>query len=271
MRILLSLILIGVIATSFGPPNCNLFKEDEACYQACEEAEQAIMHPQGSSASQIHFDKSIALCPTFDYSYYEKGVPYAKRGLNAEWKTLLDKAVELNPKEYLGTRGWYHYLFMKNYKLAIYDIEAYEKLIDGDIGHTGNGRYHLLVIKALSYKGIGERERAAAILSEYLLSPDHEPGLYDYFHLGVLCLELGQLDRAEIMFQNQIEIHDFAEIHYYGGILAKKNIDLNEAKERLNYALSEYLSGKILTVPYTIMMDKVYQKTIEKELELLNG
>ena len=166
MKNYITLFIIACIISSFGPPNCNLYEDDEACYKACNEAEKAIMHPQGSKASQVHFDKSIALCPTFSYSYYEKGVPFVKRGLNNKWIELINKAVEHNPKEYLGHRGWCHYLFMKNYQPAIDDIEALDAMLDYDIGPTGNGEYHLHVVRALCYKGLGNQEKSHSYFNE---------------------------------------------------------------------------------------------------------
>ena len=69
MRLTLFLGFVLLVCSSYGPPNCNLYEGDEACYKACKEAEAAITFPQGSKPSQEHFDASIALCPSFDYSY----------------------------------------------------------------------------------------------------------------------------------------------------------------------------------------------------------
>ena len=148
IRKILLLTIVFFIGTSYGPPNCNIYKSDENCYKACKEAEKAITFNQGHRESQEHFDKSIALCPNFDYSYYEKAVPYAKRGLIKEWKEMIDKAVKLNPREHLLTRGWYHFFFMHNFEAAIKDIDDLELLVKGDTGFTGDGAYHLNIMKA---------------------------------------------------------------------------------------------------------------------------
>ena len=188
MKKILSIIVMLIVCSSYGPPNCNLYKEDEGCYNACKEAEKAVMHSQGSKASQEHFDKSIESCPNFDYSYYEKAVPYAKRGLMKEWKIMIDEAVKLNPKEHLANRGWYHFYFMHNYEAAIKDIERLDELLDYDIGYTGDAIYHLNIMKALCWKGLGETQKAIEIINAQIRKADHDLGLYDYLHLGVALL-----------------------------------------------------------------------------------
>jgi len=162
---ILPAIFVITICTSYGPPNCNLYKNDKNCHLACLEAEKAVTYSQGSKSSQEHFDKSIELCPSFDYSYYQKSVPYAKRGLIREWKKLIDKAVEHDPKENLSNRGWYHFYFMRNYEAAIKDVEELDRLQKYDIGPTGDGMYHLNIMKALCWKGLGETQKAIDIIT----------------------------------------------------------------------------------------------------------
>ena len=107
----------------YAPPNCEIYKKNISCYKSCSQAMKAIRYSQGSYKSQQHFKKSIDMCPTFSYSYMEKAVPYLKRGLFIEWKKMIDTAVELSPKEYLGYRGWCRLQFLRDYEGAIKDIE----------------------------------------------------------------------------------------------------------------------------------------------------
>ena len=125
----------------YAPPNCNFYNSDKNCYESCQLALQAIRYYQGSWQSQEYFDKSIDLCD-FAYSYMEKGVPYLKRGDFIKWKALIDKAVELDPNEYLGYRGWCRLQFLRDYDGAISDIEQLLELNQYDIGYNQNGDYH---------------------------------------------------------------------------------------------------------------------------------
>src|SRR5262245_44607779 len=100
-----------------GQPNCNIYKTpgNESCYNACMIAVKAADR-QGARDSQEEFDKAIALCPKLDYAYFEKAVPYLKRGDLKSWKVMIDKAVELDPSTHLGYRAWCRYQFARDYR-----------------------------------------------------------------------------------------------------------------------------------------------------------
>ena len=264
-----TVILLGVIliiCTSYGPPNCNLFKADEGCYNACLEAERAIEYPQGSKLSQELFDKSIQLCPGFDYSYYEKSVPYAKRGLIKEWKEMIDIALKIDPEEHLATRGWFHFFFMHNYEAAIKDIEALEQLVDYDIGYSGDGTYHLNIIKALCWKGLGKTEKAIEIITEQLNKEDHDLGMYDYLHLGVLHYQNEEYDLALEYLEKQIDENDVSEIYYYKALCLKAQNKFRMYKQSIQKALQYYDAGTTMSNSYRQMEDEIYKVDLEREI-----
>lgn len=265
MKNLLLLIIVAGIISSYGPPNCNLYEGD--CAKACHEAELAIRHGQGSKESQIHFDKSIALCPSFDYSYYEKAVPYAKRGYMHDWIIMIDEAISINRKEYLGTRAWYHFFFMHNYQKAIDDIEELDSMTSGDIGMTGDGEYHLNIMKALCYKGLGENEKAIKIIEHQLIDSTHDQGLYDYYYLGVLNYEKGQLQKALKALERQNDYNDIADAHYYQAMIHKKLGNLSMYSRELDTSLKYYDDERRLKNSYTDHMDKVYRQQIINAIE----
>jgi predicted Zn-dependent protease len=252
----------------FSQPNCNLYKVDnnDACYRACVIATEET-DGQGSRSSQMAFDRAIKLCPNLDYAYFEKSVPYLKRGDFISWRKMMDKAVELNPVMYLGRRGWDRYQFLRDYKGAIGDIEKLESLIKGDIGYSVNGDYHLTVAKALCYKAIGEKQKAIAIMEKQLTQKDYSPMLYDYLHLGVLKMEVGDVTGAIRCLEKSIVRNDYlAENYYYLGLIYKKQGIDKLFRENMGKAKAYYLAGRHRTDPYTDPMDRIYLEEIEKEL-----
>lgn len=262
---IIALLLFKTILLS--APNCYVFKEDDNCYSACKEVEEAVRYPQGSFMSQKHFDRSIELCPTFAYSYMEKAVPYLKRGDFITWKKLIDKAVELKPADYLGYRGWCRYQFLKDYQGAIEDIEQLEELSKYDIGYSQNGDYHLIIAKALAYKGMGEKNKALDIIKAQLAKSDYTPMSYDYFHLGVLELEVGDTASAVASLKKQIEINDYlAETYFYLAIASKKGQRLTDYQNYLHKAKMFYETGKFRTDAYVETADKIYYSDIIAEM-----
>lgn len=265
----LAIVFIFCISSSKGQPNCNvyLWKGDTLCYKACLEATEAGEYEQGSKASQIHFDKAIQYCPTFAYAYFEKAVPYLKRGDFITWKQLIDKAVELSPTAYLGYRAWCRYQFLRDYEGAIRDIDRLDSLITYDIGHSINGDYHLNIAKALCYKALGEKKKAIEIIEQHLSSASN-PSNYDYLHLGVLKLETGDYTGAVADLKKEIEINDcLSETYYYLALAYKKCSDQAAYAKNLLKAKDFYESGKKRTDPYTEPIDKIYLIDIENEIK----
>jgi tetratricopeptide (TPR) repeat protein len=257
---------------SFSQYNCNVFKYngDAACYDACVIATQGA--GQGTKESQLQFDKAIELCPAFDYAYFEKAVPYLKRGDFITWKKLIDKAVELNPTGHLGYRGWCRYQFIKDYKGAIEDIEKLESLIRSDIGYCINGDYHLNIAKALCYKALGQKNKAIEIMEDQLSKKEYSPMPYDYLHLGVLKMETNNLEDAIIIFKQSIQLNPYlADHYYYLGLAYKRKRLMNEYRTNLERAKTLYLNAQGRLDFYTHPMDKIFLSDIEKEFSEMSG
>jgi tetratricopeptide (TPR) repeat protein len=271
MRIVLLFLIFGTVTTlCVSQPNCNVYKfnKNEPCYQACEESMKAIEYAQGSRESQVHFDKAIERCPSFDYAYFEKAVPYLKRGEFIEWKKLIDKAVELNPAERLGYRGWCRYQFLRDYKGAIQDLERLDSLVGYDIGYSANGDYHLKVALALCYKQSGQKQEAHRILEEHVSRKDYTPMPYDFLHLGVIKLELKDFAGAIAAFEKQIRYNDFQAENYYYMALAYKGLrNKNAFHGNLVKAKEHYRANKHLVDPYTHQADRIFLSEIEALLK----
>lgn len=268
MRVLVLLSVCMVAASVSAQPNCEIYKQDKqtACYEGCNLAVEAA-NEQGTSASQEQFDKAIALCPALDYAYMEKSVPYLKRGDFITWKSLIDKAVELNPLGHLGYRGWCRFQFLRDYKGAIADFETLATLNEFNIGYSQNGDYHLNIAKALCYKAIGEKKKAIDIIERHLANKDYSPLPYDYLHLGVLKLEIADTVSAITNLKKSIELNDyFAEPHYFLGMIYKGRNSKMEYREYMEKAKTYYLKGYKRFDPYTHPIDKIFLKQIEHEL-----
>ena len=255
----------------FAQPNCEAYKYygDTLKYKACKKAMHIKGHYQFSKKYQTVLDESIEIDPTFDYAYWAKSIAYLKSGDFVTWKKLIDKAVELKPKEHLGYRGWCRYQFFRDYKGAIKDIEKLDSLVDYDIGQSQNGTYHLNIAKGLCYKAIGEKEKAIEIIEKQITlnEEDNFVGAYDYLHLGVLYLETENFNKAIELFEKQSKDNELAENQYYLALVFKKLNKHTQYKSCLEKAKELYISQKRVYDSYSNPMDKIYLENIENELK----
>ena len=265
------LILLIPFSNVFSQPNCEAYKYygDTLKYNACNKAMEIKGHYQFSKKYQIILDESIKIDPTFDYAYWAKSFAYLKSGDFVTWKKLIDKAVEYNPKEHLGYRGWCRYQFFRDYKGAIKDIEKLNSLVDYDIGQSQNGTYHLNIARGLCYKAIGEKEKAIAIIEKQLKLNEEEDfvGANDYLHLGVLYLETGEFEKAVETFKKQSVNNELAENQYYLALAYQKLDKPAESKSCLKKAKEFYIGERKMFDPYSNPMDKIYLKDIENEIK----
>jgi len=265
------IILLFAFLSAFAQPNCEAYKYygDTLKYEACKKAMEIKGHYQFSKEYQTVLDESIEIDSTFDYAYWAKSIAYLKSGDFVTWKSLIDKAVEYNPKEHLGYRGWCRYQFFRDYIGAIKDIEKLDSLVDYDIGQSQNGTYHLNIAKGLCYKEIGEKEKAISILEKQITLNEEENfiGPYDYLHLGVLYLETGKFEKAVETFKKQLKNNELAENQFYLAMTYLKLGKPTEYKSSLDKAKELYIGERRMSDPYSNPTDKIFLEDIENELK----
>lgn len=254
----LSIFILVIYTNLQAQVNCNSV-EGENCKKACEILNNDSS-TQGSQQSQENFAKVIALCPGFSHAYMEKSIPYLKRGDFVSWKKLIDKAVELDPANQLGYRGWCRFQFLRDYEGAIEDFNKLEKYRPGNLGYSQNGNYNLYVAKAICFSALNQKEKAVEILENLFKTKYYNAGLFDYYQLGVTYFETGNHDKALENFEKQSKVYDFAENIYFKSKVSKiRNKDYLDLK---NLALKTYDEGKIMKDAYTHHFNKIYRKQI---------
>lgn len=266
-RIVLLLLFIPLIGNT--QPNCNIYKTsgDDSCYNACLIAVTAADR-QGASDSQEGFDNAIALCPKFDYAYFEKAIPFLKRGDLKSWKVLIDKAVELNPSAHLAYRAWCRYQFARDYNGALEDFKLLRKINGTEIGYSINGDYDLNIVEGICYDKINQTKTGIQLIEKRLAMSNYSTGMYDYLHLGIMQVKLKDYQKAIISFEKQIKANDYlADTYYYLGFVYKNIGEEKKAIESLNKAKEFYAKGYARKDPYTHPADKIFLSDIEQLLK----
>lgn len=245
--------------------NCKafLYQKDTLQYEACLIAEDAHRYYQYSREYQEILDKAIEKCPHFSYAYRNKSTAYLKSGDFITWKYLIDKAVEYDFRENIGYRGWCKFQFFRDYQGAIDDIESLEAVSKGNIGYSAGGHYHLKVAKALSYKQLGDVDKAITVMELFMLDSTNQISVFDHLHLGVMYLETGVYDKAITQFDLQSIESDLAENQYYLALCHQKMGNHSLFSKHIAKAKEMYLRNQKMTFHYTEPIDRVYLKEIE--------
>ncbi|HYF67785.1 MAG TPA: hypothetical protein VD884_06610 [Ohtaekwangia sp.] len=268
MKTIATLIMLFSTIASVGQPNCFVYEGD--CKKACE---LFLNTPyQGKWESQKLYDSAIALCPDFSFAHHERSVAFLKNGEFTQWREYMDQAVELNPKTFLGNRGWCRFKFLHDYKGALEDLNALQKLNKGFLGWSGDGDYDLRVVMALCYRELGDIKHALTLFDEYFLEKENQAnglsaGSFDYLHYGVTRLKNGEREQALAALKQQVKIYkQLPDTYYYIAMIHKDQGNTDLATENLLLANKFMQEGYSRKDPYCEALDEVYPTDIRKAM-----
>jgi tetratricopeptide (TPR) repeat protein len=224
----------------FAQGNCLVFPEASPERKACEYSYKAIEFHQGSRESQRYFDSAISIGPKYAWSYMEKSVPYFKRGLPHKGIQWLNKAVELEPQNYLCYRASWFFEY-QSYQNCIADLERYYALPNPSIQFTPSGEMNMKIVLGLSYAKLGNYKRAAEMISAGIRENQRENliGLFDFHALAVVQFLQGNHDDAILSCKRQLLQNGLLpDTYYYLGLALKKTGRMMEASDSFAKALN---------------------------------
>ena len=251
--------------------NCAIYPAGSPCRQACDLYQSPAREAtgQGSARSQQSFDEVLALCPTFAPAWREKAVPYLKRDDFGTWKRLIDRAVQLQPAQNLGYRGWCRFEFLHDYAGAEADLTRLLVLTHGNPGFSNNGDYDLRIVLALCKREQGDPNGALAVFNQCIAAniTQQRIGLYDYLHRGVTRLRQGDEAGALLDLQRQKQqIKQLADTEYYLGLVYRKQKSPVLARQHFALAETLFRQGHYRHNDYCESLDKVYLADIQTAL-----
>ncbi|PSL42690.1 tetratricopeptide repeat protein [Chitinophaga niastensis] len=202
---------------------------------------------------QLYLDSALAVLPDEAEFWQLKAMPYFKQRKYEVGMVYLDKAVQLNPAEYLDYRAFIKCIFQKSYHAAIADFEAAERLST----HQGVMDHSYSFYIGLSYLQLNQYDSARYYLQQCMTerqqqckeAPMHF--LYD-FYMGIADYETAQYDSAITHFNMALRHYpDFSDASYYKAICLIKLNRQEEAKLSMVKSIHDYKQG------YTINEDNV--------------
>ncbi|KPM33409.1 Hypothetical protein I595_312 [Croceitalea dokdonensis DOKDO 023] len=220
---------------------------------------------QGSQESQYCFDLSIQSDNTFSYSYFEKSVPYNKRGDYSKGFALLNKAVELNPKMHLGYRGWLRLMKFKDYLGCIRDLEELQNISPKKMFAWGQNINCLL---AISYYSIGKSQLASSKIN-IAIQQNSELATY-YLYRAIIGLNLKNESVIDDLLKCIDINNQFAEAYFYLGKFYIKTGHRIEAIFSLKKALELIDKGEKMKNPYNEVFKEIYKSDCRTLLRQLS-
>ena len=272
MRSLCLLILLTTSRLAFAQPNCQalLFAGDTAAYRACMFLDTALnSHYQYEQRFQEICDEALRICPHFAYAWREKSTPYVKAGNYVLWLRYMNEAVRFDTLGMLPVRASCRGKFFGDYAGAIADIDLFEKLYPGTLAMAHNGTYSLAMVKALSLRELNRKQEALETAQAFLAAYPQQVGMYDWLHVGMLHLALGDTLQAQKCLQHQLQQTPLAEAAYQLARLALAQQQIALARSYVQQARRLFNGQQKLFDPYHYLSDQLYETellTLEQSL-----
>ncbi len=223
-------LLLAIAVTGMSPlwaqGNCLIYPEGSGERKACELCYEAgSTYRQGSAEKQLYLDSAIRVGPKYAWAYYQKSIAFFKRGLLADGLKLINRAIELEPENYLYYRA-YWYFQHQSYEYCIKDLEDLYTTHNMSYMTTPGGSLEMRILLAMSYAQSGDPEKGIHWVKHLMEFYQKEPnlkGVFDHHVLGILYYENQQWDLAEAEFQKQLIMEDqFADTYYYLGLIEEQ-------------------------------------------------
>ena len=215
-----------------------------------------------SNEWQSNLDSALAITPDNDYLWQQKAMPYFKCRKYEVGMQYLDKAVVLNPKEYLGYRGFIKCIFSKNYADAIID---FSNAIEFNGNKTEMEHPYSFYI-GIGYLQLNKFDSAISYLTKTVETESPSGSTYllhfmDWFYLGIAQYESKNYTAAIIFFDKTIQLYShFSEAKFYKAIcLHKLRIKQEEALVLFEEAAIDFKNGYSFTEDNCVYEKYPYQ------------
>lgn len=224
---------------------------------------EASNFKQGSVSSMLGIEKSVAIDPTFDKGVRELSVAYLKRGIPFKWKDQLDKAVAINPEEWIGYRGYNYLWFYRDYKKAIADFDATDTLtpnfIDFPQGHSVD------YWRGIAYLGLKDYENSISYFQKHMNKKIKDSGedwieLKAFLYTGIAYYESGNTEKAIFYFDKVLHYNNgnYADAKYYKALILKEKGEVLKAQNLIIDAIADFENGYINKRPYVESLRQLY-------------
>lgn len=221
--------------------------------------------PLYSVKRQNYLDSILLIIPTNAYAWQQKAMPLFKQKKYEIGMSYLDSAVKYDKtNHYLEYRAFIKCVFQKNYRSAINDFNAVQKIKGNSyvMDHT----YEFY--KGLCYLQLNQFDTAEKLFTNCINEDRAERGdkwvnCSSLFYLGICYFEKGNYKKAVESFdESLVRYNNFSEAKYYKAICMENFGRKKEALALVKEAETDCKVG--YTIPETNTMYEIYPYQVNK-------
>ncbi|TAG18580.1 MAG: hypothetical protein EAZ32_13390 [Cytophagia bacterium] len=227
-------------------------------------------YPQTSKEYRAHIEYAIKVFPEDAQLRREVATSYFKAGEYAPAMKYINKAVELDPKSWLGYRAFMKCIFMKDYANAIQDFKQALTLKNGyyEMDHT----YHFYI--AISYLKLNQLDSADNYMRQslQLQMPDGKGSGHhlDWFYWGLIKHQQKNYNKAIEYYDKSLGLFSqFPDPLYYKALILRKKKKHKEANESLEKAEEALKQGYKINEDNEVYVNYPFQITLHEVQEAL--
>jgi tetratricopeptide (TPR) repeat protein len=258
-KILASFLFVFLGITCVAQKSTRAQKQADSIYNR---AIHSGVHGYFSHTWQNYYDSSLKIDPTKDEYWQMKAMPYFKQRKYEVGMQYLNKAVELNPKEWLQYRGFINCIFVKNYNAAIADYSLFKKQYGVQVRMEHSTNFYL----GLSYLMLNKYDSANYFFEEDIAkSTEASIHFMNWFYLGIVHYEQQNYTSAVDNFDKVLATYpNFSDAQFYKAKCLRFLHQNAAAKELLLLSRENFIKGytftedNIVYEPYPYQIAKWY-------------
>jgi len=264
------LVLFSLIACQSEPV---LFKKEftsEEKWKLTDQMTSGLIrsYGQGSVSEVMVLEEAIKLTPHRADLYREIGIPYGKRGMPVEFHPPYSKAVELDPVEWQGYRGYMYLYFYRDYERAIADFDALDALTPNFVDYPQATSVHFM--RAVAYMGLEDYDTALDyfdkhIVEELRTTTEDFIDLKTFVFQGICHYKKGEIDLARASFNRGTTNTPYsADLWYWTAKLALERRDKLAATAAIEKAAIQFKKEYFNNRPYVEEFHQIYEGDIQE-------
>ncbi|MDY8137771.1 tetratricopeptide repeat protein [Aquimarina sp. 2201CG5-10] len=221
---------------------------------------------QASSMRQAYTDSLIMLDPQNAEYYSGKSIAHSKIGDYHIAFPLLQKAMQLDPKETLYYTSWLMTDLYKDYDRALEYLNQYDDYTPGKVDYAWGNNVNFL--KGEILQALGKHKEA---IDEFTIMIKEEKDFTDdspFVYRGISLSHLKKHKQALVDFDKAIEVYDKSSMaYYYKGLTLLEIGEIEKAIIHIEKAKTLIQKGYKKSDPYKEVYNEIYLMQVEDKLK----